>query len=203
MKIQSLWHRPLTLLRNLYDWMGKQAHSTHDGRILAVFFFIEAIVFFPADPLLILFCAEKRRKVFYYATIATVASVVGGVAAYFIGLFVWNSVGQKLVSLVSTPESFAILCEKYKANETWAILITGITPLPYKLITLTAGFCKLPLIPFIICSFIARGVRFYLIATLMYIWGIKIKEYIDRYFFLLVLLFILLVVGTFLIVSYI
>lgn len=199
MKSVAVINWPLTTMRRLYDWMGKQVHSPYGVWVLGIFFFIEAIFLFPADPLLILFCVEKRKKAFYYATIATLFSVLGGIAGYFIGYFVWEFIGQKMVSLIATPETFARLCKHYETYETWAVLIAGFTPIPYKLVTLTAGFCKLSLLPFIVCSFIARGARFYLVATVVYFWGEHIKEYIDRYFNLLVLIFGLLVCGAFLV----
>ena len=183
-------------IRRLYDWMGSFVHSPYGDFILAAFFFIEAIFFFPSDPLLILFCIERQKKSLYYATVATFASVLGGIAGYYIGLSVWEVIGQRLVTIFSTQETFNHLCVQYKLYQNWAVLIAGFTPLPYKLVTLTAGFCKLPLLPFIVCSFIARGARFYLVAGIIYIWGATIKEYIDKYFNTLVFAFLLLVVLT-------
>ncbi len=200
MKALAVWERALSPIRRLYDWMGRQVHHPYGVWILGIFFFIEAIFFFPADPLLILFCVEDRQKAFFYATVATVASVLGGVAAYYLGFLVWSAVGQKLVTLVSSPETFASLCARYKEHQTWAVLVAGFTPIPYKLVTLTAGFCKLPLLPFIGCSFIARGARFYFVGGALYFWGARIKKSIDRYFNYLVLLFAVMVILTFFVV---
>ena len=185
-----------TSIRKLYDWMGTFVHLPLGEAVLALFFFIEAIFFFPADPLLILFCVERPKKSFYYATIATIASVIGGVAAYYLGMTVWNLIGQKLIALFTSPETFAYLCDQYQKYQNWAVLIAGFTPLPFKAVTLTAGFCRLPLFPFIICSIIARGARFFLVAALIHQWGKQIKEYIDKHFNTLVLLFIFLVIVT-------
>jgi membrane protein YqaA with SNARE-associated domain len=183
-------------IRKLYDWMGTFVDSPYGDWILAAFFFIEAIFFFPSDPLLILFCVERPHKAFYYATIATLASVLGGIAGYYIGYSIFAVVGHHLVNIFSTQATFDYLCGQYKLYQNWAVLVAGFTPLPYKLVTLTAGFCKLPLLPFIACSFIARGARFYLVGGVINIWGNKIKEYIDEYFNTLVLVFIALVVVT-------
>lgn len=196
MKAATLWDKALSPIRQLYDWMGRQTENPYGVWVLGIFFFIEAIFFFPADPLLILFCVENQKKSFYYATIATLASVAGGVAGYYIGFLVWNAIGQKMVAMISSPATFTHLCQQYKIHQTWAVLVAGFTPIPYKLVTLTAGFCKLPLLPFIACSFIARGARFYLVGGAIYLWGAKIKDSIDRYFNLLVLLFIVLIVLT-------
>jgi membrane protein YqaA with SNARE-associated domain len=176
--------------------MGTFVHSRHGNWILAGFFFVEAIFFFPADPLLILFCVERRKKAFYYGTIATLASVLGGIAGYYIGYSVWNLIGKTLVNIFATQAKFEYLCGQYRLYQNWAVLVAGFTPLPYKLVTLTAGFCKLPLVPFIACSFIARGARFYLVSSVIYIWGETIKEYIDRFFNALVFIFIAMVAGS-------
>ena len=169
-------------IRALYDWMGTFVNSPFGDIILGAFFFIEAICFFPADPLLILFCVERPKKSFYYATIATVASVLGGVAAYYIGMAVWTVLGERLIALFASPETFDYLCEQYRLYQNWAVLIAGFTPIPFKAVTLTAGFCRLPLLPFIICSFIARGARFYLVAAVVHQWGKQIKQFIDDNF---------------------
>ena len=184
-------------LKRLYDWFGRQVHSPYATPLLIFLFFIEAIFFVPVDPLLILYCIEDRTKAFYYATLATLASVAGGIAAYYIGYAIWESVGQWLVHALFTQEQFDHAVHQYKLYESWAVLIAGFTPLPYKVVTLTAGFCKLPLVPFVVYSFISRGARFFLEAGIIRIWGAQIKEYIDRYFNLLVILFTALVIITF------
>lgn len=184
-------------LRRLYDWMGSFVDSPYGDWMLAAFFFIEAIFFFPSDPLLILFCVERQKKALYYATIATVSSVLGGIAGYYIGYSVWSLIGKNLVTLFTTQATFDHLCMQYRLYQNWAVLVAGFTPLPYKIVTLTAGFCKLPLLPFIACSCIARGARFYLVAGVIYIWGAKIKDLIDHYFNALVMIFMLLVILSF------
>jgi membrane protein YqaA with SNARE-associated domain len=183
-------------IRRLYDWMGSFVHSPYGEWILAAFFFIEAIFFFPSDPLLILFCVEHQKKALWYATVATFASVLGGIAGYYIGYSVWSIVGHRLVALFSSQATFDHLCGQYKLYQNWAVLVAGFTPIPYKLVTLTAGFCKLPLLPFIVCSFIARAARFYLVGGVIYIWGATIKEYIDRYFNALLMIFVALIILT-------
>lgn len=183
-----------SLIRRLYDWMGTFVNHTWGDAILAGFFFIEAIFFFPADPLLILFCVERPRKSFYYATVATLASVAGGVCAYYLGMAVWATIGQWLITVFTTQETFDYLCQQYAHYQNWAVLIAGFTPIPFKAVTITAGFCQLPLLPFIICSFIARGARFYMVAAVVHQWGKEIKTFIDRHFNTLVLTFIVLVI---------
>jgi len=184
----------MNFLRKIYDWMGEKVKSPHATYWLAGLFFVEAFFFIPVDPLLILFCVENNKRSLYYAGIATVSSVFGGVFGYFIGAILWNSVGQTLVNLVISQATFDQAIFKYKLYENWAVLIAGFTPLPYKAVTLSAGFCKLPLIPFIVFSFISRGARFFLLAGAIKIWGAHIKNFIDKYFNQLALLFMAIIV---------
>ena len=176
--------------------MGQKTKSPHANTWLAGLFFVEAFFFIPVDPLLMLFCIENRKKSLYYATIATISSVVGGVFGYFIGAILWNSVGIKLVSWVISEAAFLKAVNTYKVYQNWAVLFAGFTPLPYKAITLSAGFCSLPIAPFILCSLVARGARFFLVAGILRIWGKQVKDFIDRRFNQLVLLFsVLIIVG--------
>lgn len=186
----------MLILKNIYDWMGKQVHSKYADLTLGLLFFIEAIFFIPVDPILILYCLEQRKKAIWYATIATITSTLGGITAYYIGNILWDSLGIKIIHALSSIETFEQICYQYKIYEYWAVLIAGFTPFPYKIVTLTAGFCRLPLLPFIICSIIGRGARFFLVAILIKIYGDKIKTFIDKYFNQLVLIFTLLIILT-------
>ncbi len=181
------------MLKKLYDWLGKQVHSPYAVPLLAALFFIEAIFFVPVDPILMLYCMEYQQRSLYFALIATIASVLGGITGYFIGAALWATVGQALVLHILSQATFDHAVEQFKEHQNWAVLIAGFTPVPYKAVTLGAGFCKLPLVPFIINSFISRGARFFLIAGIISIWGVHMKKYIDRYFNLLAVLFVVLV----------
>ncbi|MDR3550985.1 MAG: VTT domain-containing protein [Candidatus Babeliales bacterium] len=186
-------------VKRVYDWMGNRVYSPYGDVILGVLFYLEAIFFIPTDPMLIMYCIERRDKAYYYATIATVCSVIGGLTGYYIGYTLWQTMGQQIihhpmVSYIMTPQTFNHLCGLYKKYEALAILAAAFTPIPYKAATLTAGFCNLSLMPFILASIIGRGARFYLYAITISIWGKQIKQYIDRYFNLLVL-FAMTVIG--------
>lgn len=183
-------------LKRLYDRLSECVDKPHSTSILALLFFIEAIFFVPVDPVLIVYCLHKQKKAFYYALLATLASVAGGITAYMIGFALWESIGGKMIRLLFTPQQFELVLEYYRSYQTWTVLIAAFTPLPYKLVTLSAGFCKLPLIPFTICSLIGRGSRFFLVAGTIFVYGKQVKDFIDRYFNLLVLLFTVLIVVT-------
>ncbi len=179
----------MKFLKRLYDWLSQQMHAPYATTLLAILFFIEAIFFVPVDPLLVLCCLERRSEAYFLATVVTIASVLGGLASYYLGFALWETVGHTCVNMVTTPDRFDYLREQYELYESWAVLVAGFTPIPYKAVTLTAGFCRLPLMPFIICSFIARGARFYLVAFVIRTWGVHIKKYVDQWFFSLVFLF--------------
>jgi membrane protein YqaA with SNARE-associated domain len=179
-------------IRKLYDWMGSKVHTPYATLWLAALFFIEAVFFVPVDPLLILFCIERQKKSLFYATVATIASVMGGIAGYFIGRCAWDICGVSIVHTFITQETFSRLVEYYTMYQNWLVLFAGFTPFPYKVITLSAGFCKVSFVPFVLCSLIARGTRFFLLGSIIYVWGEKMRGFIDRSFNQLVLLFTLL-----------
>lgn len=188
------------MLKKMYDRMGEKIHSPFATAFLGFLFFIEAIFFLPVDPVLILYCLEKRNNAFWYATIALVFSVLGGITAYSIGFIIFETFGaqiinSKVISYIMSPRTFKHLCIYYEKYSSLAILVLGFSPLPYKAATLTAGFCKISFSPFVFFSIISRGARFFLIALVINLWGKQIKKYIDRYFNLLVV-FILVIIIT-------
>lgn len=190
------------MLRSMYLWMNGCVHKKYADIMLAVLFFFEALIFIlPTDPMLIMYCIEQRNRAFWYACIATIGSVLGGITGYIIGYMLWQSAGQaiihnNIVNIIVTPERFYYLCNLYKTHAHLAIFIAGFTPVPYKAATLTAGFCNIAFIPFVLCSIVARGARFFLYAITITIWGEQIKKYIDRFFNLFVVLVVLLIAGT-------
>jgi membrane protein YqaA with SNARE-associated domain len=188
----------MNILRRTYDWMGTKVHSPYGIWWLAGLFFIESSVFpIPVDPLLILFCVENNKRSFYYATVCTVASVVGGAFGYFIGAVLWKSIGLVLVSWLISEQTFYGLVAKYKIYQNWAVFIAGFTPVPYKAVTISAGFCHLSFVPFIFYSILGRGGRFYLVALLIYFLGERVKIFIDKYFNQLAVLFVVIVIISF------
>lgn len=184
----------MNIVRRVYNWMENKVDSPYSTYWLAALFFTEAIFFIPVDPLLILFCVSNNKKSLYYATVATLASVAGGITAYFFGAMMWKSVGSKLVTWIISEESFNTAIVKYKLYQNWAVLIAGFTPLPYKAVTLSAGYCNLAFIPFVVFSLVSRGTRFFMVAGAISIWGNSIKSFIDKYFNQLAILFAILVI---------
>jgi membrane protein YqaA with SNARE-associated domain len=180
--------------------MGSRVYSPYGEPLLFLMVFFDAVCFIPADPMLIAYCLEKHTKSFRYAAIATFGSITGGIVEYTLGRTLWHFFGQSIinsafVSHIMTPETFFYLCGHYKAHAFLAIVIASFAPLPYKATTLSAGFCSLPFFPFAIGTTIGRGARFFIYASVIRRWGPKMKESIDRYFNLLMLLAVVLVVG--------
>ena len=182
------------MIKRLYNSLVPYVYHPLSSFVFAALFFIEAIFFVPVDPILIMFCVKRQDRAYFYALLATISSVVGGICAYIIGALLFNSLGMKIVTTFSTIEVFNKITDIYRHYETIAVLFAGFTPFPYKIVTLSAGFCKLPLIPFVFYSFIGRGGRFFLIAFLIKRYGEHIEHLIDRYFNYLFLLFTLLIV---------
>ncbi len=182
-------------IRNVYDWMGEKVDSPHALFWLFLLFFIESSIFFiPVDPLLILYCVHNNKRSFFYAGLATIASVLGGIFGYMIGSLMWQSIGVNLVGRLFSEQAFLNLVSRYKLYQNWAVLIAGFTPVPYKAVTISAGFCHLPIVPFIWYSFLARGARFFLVAGMIRIWGSQVKTFINKYFNLLVVMFTVIVI---------
>lgn len=183
------------MIRRVYDWMESKVGSPYADLWIVFLFFIESsVLLIPVDPLLILYCVARPKRSFYYAAITTAASVAGGVFGYMIGALMWKSVGIVLVKWLISEKTFYELVAKYRIYQNFAVFIAGFAPVPYKAVTISAGFCNLPLIPFIGYSILGRGGRFFLVAGAIRLWGDKIKLLIDKYFNYLVIAFLALVI---------
>ncbi|MEY4056667.1 MAG: hypothetical protein RL519_2002 [Pseudomonadota bacterium] len=191
------------MLRRLYDWtMAKAAHP-HAEWWLALFAFVEASFFpIPPHPLLGLMCLAEPKKAIRFALIATFASVAGGLLGYAIGHLLFDTIGTQLLALLGLTESFpkaACYLREYGAE---IIMIKGATPIPFKLLTLTAGFIAMPLVPFILASIVSRSISFLIVGVLFRLFGAPIKAFIDKYLGLATAGFVAVVVGGFIAVAY-
>lgn len=184
--------------KKLYYWLINLCNYKYFDVLMAALFFIEAIFFpIPIDPLLILACLKNQAKWWYYATIATLASTIGGITAYYIGALVWSTIGIKIINYFSSPHDFELACHQLALYESWTVLIAGFTPFPYKVMALITGFCHLPISPFIFFSLISRGGRFILIAALAKRYGTNVQRYLDRYGMILLIIFILICIVSY------
>jgi len=187
------------MLRRTYDWTMTKAAHPHAEAWLAVFAFVEASFFpIPPHPLLGLMCLAEPRRAVRFAAVATIASVAGGLLGYAIGALAYESFGQTLIGALGMTESFpkaACYLREYGAE---IIMIKGATPIPFKLLTITAGFIAMPLVSFILASLVSRSISFMLVGVLFRLFGRPIKAFIDKYLGLATAGFVLLVIGGFL-----
>ena len=186
-------------LRALYNWTLRQAASPYALWILALVAFIESSIFpIPPDILLIPMVLAMRQKAWLLAGICTVASVIGGTAGYGIGFFLYESVGQAILEFYGKLEKFEAFQALYNEWGAWIVMMGGLTPFPYKVITIASGVTGLNIVTFTLFSVIARGLRFFLIAWLLWKFGTPIKTFIEKYLGWLTILFFALLLGGFL-----
>ena len=186
------------MLRRLYDRVLDLAAKPWAPTALAVVAFVESSVFpIPPDVMLIPMCLAKPARAFWYAGICTVASVLGGLLGYAIGALLYDTLGQFLIRLYGYGDKLETFRTAYAQWGHWIILIKGATPIPYKVVTIASGFAGYNLFWFVVLSIITRGVRFYLVATILYFWGEPAREFIERRLGLIMLLFVIIFVGGF------
>jgi membrane protein YqaA with SNARE-associated domain len=186
------------MMRRLYDWMMGMAG--HQKAPLALFWvaFIESSIFpIPPDVMLVPMILARRHKAWIYATICTVGSVIGGIAGYAIGYFLYELVGQPILQFYGYAGRFDEFAKLFNEYGVWILLIKGMTPFPYKVLTILAGTTHMAIVSFIVASICARAMRFYLVAGLLYWLGEPIRAFIERRLSLVTTVFVILLVGGF------
>ena len=192
------------MIRRLYDWTLSLVDSPHALWALAAVAFIESSVFpIPPDVLMIPMIIARPNRAFLIAGIALVASVLGGMLGYAIGAFAFESIGQPILQSLGKADSMAEFNTRFNDLGFWAVLVAGITPFPYKVITIMSGWTGMPLATFIVTSVIARGLRFFVVAALLWKFGTPIRDFIERRLGLVFTLFCVLLIGGFFLVRYI
>jgi len=186
------------MLRSLYNWtLAKATHPLAEVW-LALFSAMEASFFpVPPHPLLGLMCLAEPKKAVRYSAIATAASVVGGLLGYAIGYFLFASVGKQLLELLHLAESFPRAACYLREYGVEIIVIKGATPIPFKLLTITAGFIAMPIIPFLLASIVSRSISFMIVGGLFRLFGAPIKRVIDKYLGLVTIGFVVFIVAGF------
>lgn len=169
------------MLRRLYDWTLSLAASRHALPALAAVSFIESSVFpIPPDVLLIPMVLAAPSRAWIIAGVCTLASVLGGAFGYFIGWGFFEEVGRPVLEFYGKDARFEKFAETYNAWGAWAVLIAGITPFPYKVVTILSGTTGLNFTVFMVASVIARGFRFFLVAALLRRFGPPIRDFIEK-----------------------
>jgi membrane protein YqaA with SNARE-associated domain len=184
------------IIRRLYDWVLGWAETPYGTPALFTIAFAESS-FFPVAPdiLLIALDLSKPKRSFYYALLCSIASVLGGIFGYFIGLELMDLIGFKIIQFYGVMNHYEQIKDLYKHYDALAVFIAGFTPIPYKIATITAGAFKINFITFVVASVLSRGARFFLVSGLIYLFGTRIKEFIDKYFNMLVVIFTILLIG--------
>lgn len=185
-------------VRRLYDWTLGWADRPGGTWALAALAFAESSFFpIPPDVLLMALALGRPRNALRFAAIATAASVLGGVLGYYIGLALFEQIGRPVLEWYGAMDKFEYVGALYRENLVVALGTAGFTPVPYKVFTIAGGAFAVPLLPFVLTSIVSRGARFFLVAGLIRLFGPPIKTFIDRYFNLLSIAFVVLLVGGF------
>ena len=198
--------------RFLYDWVLSWAHSPFGERALFVLALAESSFFpVPPDVLLIALVLGKRETWLRLAILCSIASVIGGLAGYAIGHFLWYS-GDSFSSIAMffynnipgfTIESFNAVSKLYDVYSFWIVFTAGFTPIPYKIITITAGVANINVSIFVVASVISRSLRFFLVAWLIFKFGESINAFINKWFNVLSIAFVVLLIGGFYVLKYV
>jgi membrane protein YqaA with SNARE-associated domain len=192
----------ICMLRRLYDWTMARAADPAAELWLAAISFMESS-FFPIPPhaMLAPMCLARPERALRYGLVCTLASVIGGLFGYWIGYALYESVGLKLLDILGLAKSFPVAACYLRDYGAQIILIKGATPIPFKLITITAGFIHFNLVDFIWATTLSRGFQFLLVAGLFWKFGAPIKAFIDKYLVWVCAAFALAVVGGFLLIG--
>lgn len=188
--------------RRLYDWTLKWSKTKYAKLSLFLLAFIESSFFpIPPDVLLIAMTVSNRFKWWIFASITTVGSVLGGIFGYYIGVAFFETVGKTIINFYHLGDLVEIVGNKYEQNSFLAVFTAAFTPIPYKVFTIAGGVFKISLQDLIIASILGRGGRFFLVAAALRIFGKKISNIIEKYFDILSLIFMTLIIIGFLLIK--
>ncbi len=191
------------MIRGIYDWTISLAERRHAIWALALVAFIESSVFpIPPDVLMIPMILARPSRAWAIAGVALMASVLGGLFGYFLGAALFESVGRPVLEFYGKTEAMDLFAQRFNAHGAWAVLVAGMTPFPFKVITITSGATGLSLPVFIVASIVARGLRFFIIAALLWKFGAPIRDFIERRLGLMFTLFVVILLGGFYLVKY-
>lgn len=191
-----------TLLHRLYDWVLSWSESKWG--VIALFFmaFAEASFFpIPPDVLLIALALSRPKMAWFYGLVSTAGSAIGGMFGYFIGWKLMELIGYPIINFYGVMDTFQKIKVCFQNYDFWLIGTAGFTPIPYKVFTIGAGACSVSFAVFLVASVLSRGLRFFIIAGLIYKFGWRVRGFIDRYFNLVTVIFVVLLLGGFLLVK--
>lgn len=187
---------PPGMIKRLYDWTMGWANHPRALWVLAVVAFVESSVFpIPPDVLMIPMILAAPHRAWLIAGVALVASVLGGVLGYAIGALAFETIGQPILAALGKADAMDAFNTRFNDFGFWAVLTAGVTPFPYKVITIMSGWTGMPLATFMATSILARGLRFFIVSGLLWRFGPPIRDFIERRLGLMFTLFIVILVG--------
>ncbi len=190
------------MIRALYNWTLSQAEHPKAKWIMGAVSFVESSFFpIPPDILLIPMVIAERSKAFLLAAIATITSVLGGFLGYAIGALLFVQIAQPVLEFYGYMYKIDIFKDYFNEYGAWAVFIAGVTPFPYKVITITSGISGLDILTFGIASILSRGLRFFLVCTILYYFGPSVRRLIEKYLGLAFTLFVILLIGGFVLIK--
>jgi membrane protein YqaA with SNARE-associated domain len=191
------------MLRRLYDWVIRLAGHPRAIPILGVVSFLESSFFpIPPDVMLVPMVLANRDKAFRIALVCTICSVLGGLLGYAIGYYFFETIGEWVVRTYGLQSGLATFRAGFAEYGIWIILIKGLTPIPYKLVTIASGAAHFDLFTFVWASIVTRGVRFFVVAALLWKFGEPIRAFIEKRLTLVTWLFLIALVGGFVVLRY-
>ena len=191
------------MLRRLYDWVLHWAKTPYGTWALFLLAFCESSFFpIPPDVLLIALAVALPKKAFKYALVCSVGSLLGGCLGYLIGWQFMVDLGDGIIRFYGLQDKYEYIRRLYVTYDAWAVGIAGLTPIPYKVFTITAGAFRINFMVFLVASAVSRSARFFLVGGLIYLFGPKIQSFIDRYFNTLVVVFVILLILGFVVIKY-
>ena len=191
------------MLKNLYDWTIAQAEKPYALWVLFCVAFVESSVFpIPPDVLMIPMILARPSKAFVVALICLVGSVFGGILGYWIGASFYDQLGAPILQSLGKADQMAEFNDRFNDLGFWPVLVAGVTPFPYKVITIMSGWTDLPFSTFLVTSIIARGLRFFIVAALLWRFGAPIRDFIEKRLGLMFTLFVAILAAGFIAVKF-
>lgn len=191
------------MLRRLYDWTLSLAAHPNALWALAVVSFMESSFFpIPPDILMIPLIIARPDRAFVIAAVTTISSVLGGILGYYIGWGLYESIGLPVLQFYGQDQAFENFAATYNEWGVWMVVMAGVTPFPYKVITILSGMTAMPFAAFVLASIAARAMRFFAVAILLYYFGAPIRVFIEKRLGLTFSLFAILLLGGFAVVRY-
>lgn len=192
------------MLQATYDWTMRLGASRHAVWALAGVAFVESSFFpIPPDILLIPMILAARTKAWRLAAICTAASVLGGYFGYLIGFALFETVGEPVIAFYGMEHAFERFTAQYNELGAWIVAVFGVTPFPYKVVTIASGVTQLDPVVFGIASVASRGLRFFLVAALIWYFGPPIRSFVERYLGWVALAFVILLIGGFVLIKFV